>query len=296
MSEINDEAIESKIEEIERKRLPLRAISYTVIGALAVTGFAVTSAWVVSYIDDSRKYTEMNIESAKSQYMVEIDELRQSLAKIKSKTDELASYAILKEQFNEIARKQSFIIEKQDEITKSISLVKSNNSAIEDKLKMFESSNDENDLRIKSLESSMKLIAGDANKARTIGESIDSKIEKAVSQYMKGNYVSKSSPAKTKTSTSTSQSNSKPIKINTTKVSKRKPVTVYAKHLSSINGFTLFSIDNWGGRAMATLQSKSGDTKSIFEGDTFDGYTFQKVDKSNSSVVVAKDGRTWSMK
>ncbi|MCE2573833.1 hypothetical protein [Motilimonas eburnea] len=294
MSEVSDESIENKIEEIEKKKMPLRVVSYAVIGALAVTGFAVTSAWVVSYIDDSRKYTEMNIESAKSQYMIEIDELRQSISKIKSKTDELTNYAALKEQVSEISRKQDSIIKKQSEISDSINLVKANNSDLEDKLKSFEVSYSENDSRIKSLENSMRLIAGDANKAKSIGESIDSKIEKAVSQFMKDGGVSKQNSPKinlTKTTLAT-----KPVKLNTAKANRSKPPIVYAKYLSSINGFTLFSIDNWGGRMMATLQSSNGATKSIFEGDTFDGYTFTKVDKSNSSVSVAKDGRTWSLK
>ena len=140
----------------------------------------------------------------------------------------------------------------------------------------------------------MRLIAGDANSAKNVSGNIDSRIEKAVSEYMKGNSSVNLNKAAIKAN-NTSLVQAKTPVANTAR-KKLKIEIVHAKGMKDIDGFELFAIDNWGGQLMATLQSKSGSTKSINQGEMFGGYVFHKIDKTNNSVLIAKDGRTWELK
>ncbi|WP_434339388.1 hypothetical protein [Motilimonas cestriensis] len=306
MSDINDKDLENKIEAIEKRKSPARAIAFVGLGVVIVAGFAFTSAWVVDYIEKSRVSTEQSVTSAKNQYLIEIEELRKSISQIKNKTDDVTRYSILKEQIAEIGRKQESILLAQGVINKSLEEIKLKNTSIDEEFSKLEAGLTSNIDKVNNLESSLRLIAGDANQAKSVSSNIDERIEKAVSDYMKGNKKVSASSIKVKCVDSASSKcldkkpakATTPIKLKTTSTRKtiRKPITVYAKNMESINGFTLFSIDNWGGQAMATLQSASGDTKSISQGDTFGGYLFKKMDNSRNTVLVVKDGRTWELK
>ena len=87
MINIDEQDLEDRIDRIEKRKSPLRAIAFVGLGVVIISGFAFSSAWVVDYIDKSRLTTEKSITSTKDQYLLEIEELRKSIAQIKNKTD-----------------------------------------------------------------------------------------------------------------------------------------------------------------------------------------------------------------